>query len=172
MPVAYYPLGFDWSLRFGIKMESVTAIYEKFAPVESKYRSEIDVCGFNLEEVAKVTTSWSAEDIQYDAKAIRQSVAQLAPILIRDVLPLLDAHRDLASIDDLMNGSGKSVFSHPAQPGHSMKAIIVAHLARNPLRDRLIAEYRAELKVRGALLAMYDRLAQYLTTLPIDRGPG
>jgi hypothetical protein len=160
IPLCCYPLDFDWSLLFGFRVEPAVAIFELFAPVEPKYRSELHTCGFNLEELV---TDWSGRDVKHEAQAIRHSVAQLAPLLVRDVLPLLDAHRDLAGIDDLMNGSCKSLFSHAAQPYHSMEAIIVAHLARNPQRDRLIAEYRGQLKVGGELLAMYDQLAEYLT---------
>jgi hypothetical protein len=160
IPLAVHALEFDWSLVFDFRSESAEAIYQMFAPVPPKSRSRTRTCGFNLETLVPGLGEWIVVRHLQD---IQQSVTQLAPILVRDVLPLLDSHRDLASLDDLMNSSHRHLFPHPAQPNHSMKSLIVAHLARNAELHRLIAGYRGQLKVGGELLAMYDRLAEYLT---------
>jgi hypothetical protein len=161
VPLVTYGTEFHWSLTFGIRVESVQAIYELFAPVLPEYRSRTKTCSFNLDDIASGVSGWI---VVPDTSLIRQSVAQVAPILAQDIFPLLDAHQDLPSIDNLMNGASKGLFSHAAEPYHSMEAIIVAHLARNPQLIELIAEYRKTLdRVGDKLLAMYDRLVHSLT---------
>jgi len=91
---------------------------------------------------------------------IAASVDEVERLLIETVIPFLDAHQDLKSIDRAMNKNGLDTSFHPWRAVHSL---IVAHLAGNPRFDELVSRYRDEmLNEPPQERAKYDEVVNYL----------
>jgi hypothetical protein len=108
----------------------------------------------------------------YDAATIRQAVDQLAPHITNEVLPFLDSHRDVRSLDRLMN-QGKPPEQVCGMEGrwpwalrYAMSAIILAHLAQNPELEKLTERYWHEIRdFDDDDKERYEKLVEHLRSL-------
>ena len=81
-----------------------------------------------------------------DDATIKQAIGQLAPYITNDIFPFLDSHRDVRSLDHLMNHQGLP-YREPAYLwAFAMHAVILARLAQNPDFDKLVERYRNEIR--------------------------
>jgi hypothetical protein len=158
VPLVDYAPTFDFSLVVGFRVDTAEAIFSSFWDVNPQ---ETLTCSFNLEDFVPQVGDWIRIT---NRRSLARALADLIPLLERDVLPFLDAHQDLGSIDRLMNGANQELFALAAEPFHSMSSIIVAHLARNPDRDQLAEAYRKRSWYGrgGQGREAYDRLVQFL----------
>lgn len=70
-------------------------------------------------------------------------VAGLEPTFLNKVIPFLDAHGTLASVERLVNAAGHG-FDRTPEPFRGMNGLVLAFLARSPARWELAANLRAE----------------------------
>ncbi len=157
---------FELSLTFGLRVEAAEALFAQFWYVSPTSRDETTTCCFTLKDLVPEV----GEEIAVrDKRSLRSALAALIPALEREVLPFLDAHQDLASIDRLMNGAHPELFDSAAEPYHSMSAIIVAYLAQNRALGRLMRAYRGRIRdcEDADSLERYDRLVRYLRGHPV-----
>src|SRR5262249_50067676 len=101
-------------------------------------------------------------------RALHRALSKLTPALERDVLPFLDAHQDLPSIDRLVNGSTQERLTYDYGLESSMSRVIVARLAGNPDWERLVRAHREWLEGRTGEedLATYERIVRHLSHMP------
>jgi hypothetical protein len=98
-----------------------------------------------------------------DELTLDAALARLIPPLESVALPLLDAHRDVLSIERLFNGPQPPIHLRKPEPYRSLSGVILAHLVRNPNRDRLIEEYRPRVERQGLdCLRWYEGIVEYL----------
>jgi hypothetical protein len=97
---------------------------------------------------------------------IAAAIADVAPVLRDRVLPFLDSHQTVQSLDAVMNGPEGPRFDRTRPPYWQMTALILARLAGNPRFDALaeatIAEARAWKPHNAKKL---DALVAHLRTL-------
>jgi hypothetical protein len=103
----------------------------------------------------------------YDDATIQRAVDQLTPHITNDILPFFDSHRDVRSLDHLMNHKGLP-YREPAYLwAFAMHAAIVARLAQNPDFDKLVERYRHEIRdFDDEDKERYEKLIERLRSLP------
>jgi hypothetical protein len=164
VPLLDYAPIFDFTLTFGFRVEAAEAIFAQFWHVDPEYRAKTRTISVNLVELVPNAGEWIRVS---DRLSLVHALAELLPALESDALPFLDAHQDLHTIDSLMNGVNHELFAFSGGPFYAMSSIIVAHLARNPDRDRLVEAHRQQSWYGGDTQAAeaYDRLVEYLAHL-------
>jgi hypothetical protein len=158
-----YEPEFRITIVFGLRAHAAERIFAQFWGASD----DKPTCSFNLNQLAPEIE----EDIVVrDKRMLKSALARLIPPLERTALPLLDALRDVASIERLFNSTEPVIRLSTPGPYRSMSAIILAHLTRNPDRDRLTDEYRPQVErcAGKSSLEHYDRLVEYLK----GRAPG
>jgi hypothetical protein len=162
-------LAYEFTLGVGIRVDAVEAIYHLYSEYLPEYQASSDTCVINLKALVPGLDRLTV----YDAATIQQAVHQLAPYITNQILPFLDSHRDVRSLDRLLNqgkpaeqvcgvdGRGSWVLSF------AMSAVILARLAGNPDFDKLVERYRSEIRdFDDDDQQRYDRLVGYLRSLP------
>jgi hypothetical protein len=151
-----YAPEFEIAIVFGLRVHAAEKISARFWDATD----DCDTCSFTLHDLAPEVEEYVTVR---DERALGSALARLIPPLERTALPLLDAHRDAAAIERLFNGTQPAVRIRQPEPFRSMSAVILAHLVRNPDRDRLMGEYRPQVERQGQdCLQSYDRLVEYL----------
>ena len=79
-------------------------------------------------------------------------------------MPFFDQHMDLASLDKAVNREmpGIDVTQPPWGAVHS---VILAHLARNPDFERVVAKHRTEMQLGADVDHPLNRVVSYLKTV-------
>jgi hypothetical protein len=160
---------FQFSLTMCIRIEAVEAISNLFSGVLPEYQASSDTCVINLQAIVPELDRLTV----WDLPTIQQAVTQLSPYISTRLLPFLDEHRDLRSVDRLLNqdipleqiagmsGKGSWVL------WFAMSAIILARLAQNPEFDKLVERYRNEIRIFPKDdQEKYEKLVEYLRSLP------
>ena len=162
--VDYY-LESKFSLDFCFRVEAAEAIRQQFDEVPPEFRKVTETCGVRLNTLVP---SVGKGIVVKDRRALHRALSKLTPALVRDVLPLLDSHQDLNSIDLLMNGNTREWFAGASGTSHPMNSVIVARLAGNPDWERLAGEHRERMigRVSDENLASYERIVRYLSHMP------
>jgi hypothetical protein len=80
----------------------------------------------------------------HDEAEIAAAVSAMAPVLREHGLPLLDRTRTVEALDAAMNGDDRA-FDTSERTMRALHGLAVAHLARNPHFDELVARYQAEM---------------------------
>ena len=154
----YHPR-FEFSLVMTIRLDDAEDITWTFCGVAPEDRSHTETVAIRLEyfapDFADRFTVFAENDIQ-------NAAAALAPILRERIVPFLDAHQDVRSLDRAWHYSTKQL-SASFHPYRGMHSITVAKLAGNPDFDVLVERYLAEM----ALIPASDRrkflrLVEYL----------
>ena len=104
--------------------------------------------------------------------SLEQAVDQLAPYITNDILPFLDNHQDVKSLDRLMNQGiePQQVWGREGRGSwlswYAMSAVILARLAQNPDFDRLVERHRHELHdFDDDDKDRYEKLVEHLRSL-------
>jgi hypothetical protein len=85
-------------------------------------------------------------------------------MVIRDkIIPFLDENKGVWALDRSVNGQQPGIDTTNPSSG-AMHAIILAHLAKNPDYDRIVAKYRTEWKLAPDADHRFNHLAEYLKT--------
>jgi hypothetical protein len=159
---------FEFAIGLGIRVEAVEAISNLFSGVLPEYQSSSDTCVINLKAVVPHLDRFTV----YDDATIEQAVDQLAPYITNDILPFLDSHRDVKSLDRLMN-QGKPPGQVWGMEGwgswvlwYAMSAVILARLAQNPDFDKLVGRHRHEIRdFDDDDKERYEKLVEHLRSL-------
>ncbi len=142
VPVWDYADAVQFSLTICTRLEAVEALFLPFSGILPEYHVSSDTClmklGAFVPEPERITV--------YDATTIQMAVEQLSPCIIRQILPFLDEHRDVKSLDHLMNDQGVPHRESAYLWSFAMHAVILARLAQNPDFDRLVERYRNEIR--------------------------
>jgi hypothetical protein len=154
-----------FTLDFGFRVEAAQILELVFSG-ESAPDPAFPCCEVAL---SALTSELSSERTQpgyirvAPDRPVEAAVSWWAPVLERDVFPFLNSHRDIASIDRLMNRDERELLED-TEPYRSVFGIIFAYLARNPELPRLITKYRQEEMVAYGEedRTGYDRLANHL----------
>src|SRR5262245_31867865 len=135
---------FDFTLGLGVRVDAVEAISNQFSGLLPEYQASSDTCVVNLKAVVPHLDRFTV----YDAATIEQAVHQMTPYTTNQILPFLDSHRDVKSLDRLMN-QGKEPQQVWGREGRGSwlfwfvrSADILARLAQNPDFDKLVERYR------------------------------
>jgi hypothetical protein len=161
-----YYLESKFSLTFWFRVEAAEAILRRFDKVDPEDREVRETCGVRLH---MLVPSAGEEIVVKNQRALHRALSKLTPVLERDVLPFLDSHQDLKSIDRLMHGATREWFDYWASASHSMNSVIVARLAGNPDWEQLVGEHRdgwMRQKASDQERATYERLVQHLSDMP------
>jgi hypothetical protein len=163
--LVHYTSESKFRFTFHFRVEAAEAVFQQFVEVGPKFRKWRDTCFVTLNTLIPAA---GEEFVVRNRRSLQLQLSKLMPALERDVLPFLDAHRDLHSIDRLLNGRTRDWFATAGAPYHSMNAVIVARLAGNPDWAGLVREHRQRLRGRvgDEELATFERLVRYLSHLP------
>jgi hypothetical protein len=168
IPMWDHAPAFEFSLTTCIRVEAVEAISNLFSGVCPEYHSSSDTCVINLPALVPHLDRLTV----YDAATIRQAVDQLAPHITDRILPFLDSHRDVRSLDRLMNQGipPEQVWGMEGWGSwllwYAMSAIILARLAQNPDFDELVDRYRHETRdFDDDDKERYEKLVEHLRSL-------
>jgi hypothetical protein len=155
-----YNRRFEFSIVISIRLDAVQNISNMFSGAPPEYHSETGTAIVQIEYFADVPTLFHVTN----EEEIRNAVAQLAPIVREKIVPFLDEHQDVASLDRALNRGAKSVdTSH--HPYRGMYGIVVAKLAGNPDFDAIVERYLAEMSSMPAQdRDKFIRLVEYLKT--------
>jgi hypothetical protein len=142
IPLRDYADAFQFSLTFGIRLEAVEALFLPFSGILPEYHVSSHTCLMNLNEFVPDLDRLTV----YDDATIQRAVDQLTPHITNEILPFFDSHRDVRSLDHLMNRKGLP-YREPAYLwAFAMHAAIVARLAQNLDFDTLVERYRHEIR--------------------------
>jgi hypothetical protein len=72
-------------------------------------------------------------------------MTEVAHVIRNEIIPFLNLHQDVASLDMVMNRSEKPL-TIPMQPYRGMHGIILAKLAGNPDFEKLVKRYLDEME--------------------------
>ncbi len=146
------------------RVEAAEAIFQQFVEVDPEFRQVTETCGVALN---RLVPSVGEEIVVKNKRSLQKALSELIPALEQAVLPFLDSHQDLQSIDRLLNGSTREWFAHTYGPDSSMNSVIVARLVGNPDWEQLVSTHRERLigRVSDDSHARYERLVQHLAQM-------
>jgi hypothetical protein len=126
---------FKFSLPVSIRIEEVEEIINRFAGSPPKYHRLTRTTGtllsyFYGESDKKEFKIQSPEDIE-------AAIAGVAPVIRDRIIPFLDSHQSVQSLDAVMNGPEGARFDRTNPPYRQMHGLILARLAGNPRFDAL-----------------------------------
>lgn len=159
---------FEFSLAMCIRVEAVEAISNLFSGVLPEYQASSDTCVIRLKAIVPHLDRLMV----YDDATIELAVDQLAPYITNDILPFLDSHRGVKSLDRLMN-QGKAPAQVWGMDGwgswvlwYAMSAVILARLAQNPDFEKLVERHRHEIRdFDDEDKERYEKLVEHLRSL-------
>jgi hypothetical protein len=169
IPVLDYAPEFQFSLTMCIRLETVETIFLPLSGILPEDSARSETCIVNIEDIVPGLDLISV----YDRASIRQAVAQLAPVISSRILPFLDEHRDVGSLDRWMNQEKpfEEVFEIKGGWGwwiwpFVMHAVILARLTQNPDFNQLAERYRNELRnFPKDDRERYEKLVEHLRSL-------
>jgi hypothetical protein len=161
--VDHRPL-FKFSLPVSTRIEEVEEIINRFSGSPRKYHhltlTTATLLGYFYGE---------SEDKEFKVRSheeIEAAIADVAPVLRDRILPFLDSHQTVQSLDAVVNGPEGPRFVRTNPPYRQMHALILARLAGNPRFDALaeaaLAEARGWLPQNAKKL---DAVVAHLRTL-------
>jgi hypothetical protein len=133
---------FKFALPISTRIEEVEEIFNRFAGSPPKYH-----------HMTRTTTTLLAyfygqsEKKQFMVQSpedIAAATADLAPVLRDRIMPFLDSHQTVQSLDAVMNGPEGPSFDKTNPPYRQMSGLILARLAANPRFDALAEAALAE----------------------------
>ncbi|HXT99378.1 MAG TPA: hypothetical protein VN903_00200 [Polyangia bacterium] len=154
---------FRFTLTISTRIEQVQEIMNRFSGSPPKFHHITLTTATML-----AYFSGASEHERFEVRSpedVAAAVAELAPVLRDRVLPFLDAHQTVQSLDAVMNGPEGRRFDRTNAPYRQMTGLTLARLAGNPRFDALVESARAEmrgLKPHGA--AKLEALVAYLRT--------
>lgn len=159
---------FEFAIGLGIRVEAVEAITKLFSGVLPEYQSSSDTCVINLKAILPQFDRFTVSD----EATIGQAIDHLAPSIANYIFPFLDTHRDVASLDRLMNQS-KTPQQVWGMEGwgtwmlwYALSAITLARLAKNPEFEKLVELYRHQIRdFDDDDRERYEKLVKHLRSL-------
>jgi hypothetical protein len=141
--VVDYKPEFRVSLTFVTRLEAVEALFHRasgipLAAQKSSFSSITQLAYFYPNEPNQ------KQFAVHDEAEIAAAVNELAPVLRDEALPLLDRTRTVEALDAAMNGSDDR-FDTSDPTMRTLHALAIAHVARNPHFDALVARYQTEM---------------------------
>lgn len=135
---------FRFSLTFATRIDRVEDIVNRFnqAP-ESVHKTTVT----SMTQLSYFFAS-EPDPKQYSVKTeddIRNAVDKVGAVLRDRALPFMDAHRDVAALDRVMNG-GDARFDTSDPTSRAISALAVAKLAGNPRFEQLAESYSASIQ--------------------------
>jgi hypothetical protein len=168
-----YRAVFRFTLAFGIRLNEVEDVYNRFSGSSPDLQETSDTVVGRLESFVNlrdhfVDTPGPRKKIQVTSQAeIVDAFCVLSPVIQEKVIPFFESHKDLKSIDQLLNPDEETAaaFDITRRPDCDMHALIVAHLVDNPRFDALLEKKRKELEGFNELDARkFAQLVDYLTS--------
>lgn len=156
IPIFDYQPAFIFSATATVRLEEVQRIVHLVAQTPPAYQdssitTRVQMKYFAQRSEFRITTEPELVD----------ALKQFASILTNHVIPFLDDHQDLATLDKAMNDS-PSVDSSD-HPSRGMHALAVAYLADNPEFEMLVDKYRGEMSsFLPSIVASYEKMVDYL----------
>lgn len=138
----YKPI-FKFSLNVGIRLESVEAMFHKFSGTSP----ELQPLNYTVVTRLDYFAPDIPKQIHVTSKAEVESVFVNLSTVIRDrIIPFLDRHKDLTSLDALANPDEEPPvkFDITRNPAGAMHAIILAYLAKNGSFKDILSKKRSE----------------------------
>jgi hypothetical protein len=139
--VDYRPL-FRFSLHTSTRIEEVEEIFNRFAGGRPAYHHMTLTTATFLEYFYG-----ESERKRFEVRSpeeVAAAIADVAPVFRDRILPFLDTHQTVQSLDAVMNGPEGPRFDRMNPPYRQMHALILAHLAGNPRFDALAEAALAE----------------------------
>ena len=156
--VPFYPDRFEFSLVVTIRLDAVERISHMFSGSPLEYHSDTVSTIIQLEHFTLGPTEFAVTN----AQDIQNAIAVLEPVIHDRILPFLEKHQDIVSLDCMLNRCIPSVDTS-FHPYRGMSAIIAAKMAGNPEFERLVAQYANEMNAMPTPdREKFNRLAEYL----------
>jgi hypothetical protein len=153
---------FEFTLVAAVRIEEAEKIYHRILGTPSRDRSLSMTTGIRLEYFVGRRTTPLRIETEEDVRSLFEQ--RLNDILVKKIIPFLDAHQDVGRLDELLNGPDGSCDIH-CHPWRGMSAIIVAHLAANEAFPALVKKYRKEMRrLAPSLREQYERVVEYIET--------
>lgn len=161
--VDYNP-DYKFSLYVATRLNEAENIFNLFSRADKMYHNQSTTMSVHLDYF----TRSKGVPSEYNVSSATD-VAKLSPffaeIFSEDIVPFLDEHKDLRSLDIAMNNVHTSI-DHTLNPSRAMHAVIVARLAGNPDFERLVEKHRRDLHVYSAReVGDFERLVVHLRTI-------
>lgn len=164
----YHP-EYQFTLTLCIRLDEVEALCHPFAQTPPQYQAETLTSLTQLEHLGEVGVP--GRGVIYRVTTEEELAAALLPLsrlVAEKVLPFLDRHTDLASLDAAMNPEAaelpdRRAFNSAYHPYRGMTAIAAAYLVKNPRFESLVARYQEEMEgMISTERARFDRLVHHL----------
>jgi hypothetical protein len=167
-PVWDYRPIFKFSLVASIRIEDVENLVNMFNEAPAKYHSSTITIATPLEYFLPgagsdyyVAKNWRPYAVTSEAE-VDSSCHQLSSIVSNRVIPFLEGHTDVASLDVGVNCDPVSI-NNMAQPSKGMRRILLAHLNHNPNYQAIVDNEWEEIRQRHQMdQDRFLKLAEYL----------
>jgi hypothetical protein len=136
----YHPQ-FDFSLVVSIRLDLAERLIHPFTGTPSQYQDGTVTSSFRLDYFTTGQTRFTVTC----EEEIRSAMTEVAHVIRNEIIPFLNLHQDVASLDMVMNRSEKPL-TIPMQPYRGMHGIILAKLAGNPDFEKLVKRYLDEME--------------------------
>ena len=165
----YHP-EYQFTLTLCIRLDEVEALCHPFAETPPQYQAETLTSLTQLEHLGEAATL-PGRGVIYRVTTEDELAAALIPVsrlVAEKVLPFLDRHTDLASLDAAMNPEtaeppDRRAFNSAYHPYRGMTALAAAYLARNPRFEPLVTRYQGEMEgMIPSERAKFDRLVGHM----------
>jgi uncharacterized protein YqcC (DUF446 family) len=180
VPVYNYNPEFWFAFVVCIRLEAVEAIFNPFSgKLEEAWAS-----GYTTITRQEYFTkgAWQEKFVVYTPQDVAGLEPKLKWLLVDEMVPFLDAHQDVPSMDRAVNRQQPSI-DMTVEPTSTQRALILAHLAGNPDFERLVDQTREkwskskdtlEPQYHGAwqdMMDKFEKLVAYLRSRPVDEAP-
>jgi hypothetical protein len=169
---------FRFSFGIRIRFDEVEKIFHIFSEWATDLQCRSCTAGGQLDYFMTITDHfvdtpalagiWKSIQVNSTSQ-IADAFAIIGPVIKAKIIPFFDAHKDLVSVDQLLNpiSQGAAIFD-TAQvtrvPVHAMHALIVADLAGNKRFDGILRKWRKEMRGCNKMDAeKFDKLVDYLS---------
>ena len=167
IPLWDYNPAFEFSLVISIRIDAVEAIIHQFSGSPAKYHD------MSFTYIGKLDDFLTAEQSRVTVTTeddIRVAVSRLDPIVRERIIPFLDKHQDVKSLDSVMNQNG--VPDRLNNIWDAIYPIVVARQAGNSRFVNLVEEYRRRVEVfPPPEREKFDQMAAYLVNCPDTNKP-
>lgn len=157
LPLVDYGPVFKFSLNICIRLEAVETIFIELAGIAPKYRPMVFTTNTPL-------SYFTGTDSDFEAETANDVAAIAGPLftVVRDkIIPFLDAHTDVAALDQGVNRQEPGItFMH--NPSGAMHSVILAALAGNSDFDRLVEKHRSDMQLTPETAHPFNALVRHL----------
>jgi hypothetical protein len=130
---------FAFALPVCTRIEEVEEMFNRFAGGAPAYHK------MTLTTMTRLEYFYSEREqkqFKFESEAeLDVAVTELVPVLRDRVLPFLDAHQDIKSLDAVVSSPDGDAFDRSNPPYRQMHALILSRLAGNPGFDALATRY-------------------------------